>query len=101
MLFMIQCFDKEGALEVRKATRPAHLAYAASAGERLKFGGPMLSDEDEKMPIGSLLLLDAASETAAHLFAENDPYVKAGLFEKVTIKPLLSVLGDWVSDKDG
>ena len=97
MLFMIRCFDKEGCLEIRKATRPAHLAYAASAGARLKFGGPMMASEENQTPVGSLIILDAASETAAHLFADNDPYAKAGLFEKVIIKPVVAVLGEWVT----
>ena len=100
MLFMIQCFDKADSLELRKATRDAHLAYASSAGDRLKFGGPMMADEDNMSPIGSLILLDAASETAARLFAENDPYAKAGLFETVMIKPLVSVLGQWGAPKE-
>lgn len=100
MLFMIQCFDNEDSLEVRKATRNAHLAYASSAGVRLKFAGPMMASEEDMTPIGSLIILDAASETAAYLYAENDPYNKAGLFEKVTIKPVVSVLGEWVAGAD-
>lgn len=100
MLFMIQCFDKEESLEIRKATRKAHLAYASSAGGRLKFGGPMMASEEDMTPVGSLVLLDAASEAAAYLYAENDPYNKAGLFEKVTIKPMLGVLGEWLAGAD-
>lgn len=100
MLFMIQCFDKEDSLDIRKATRKAHLAYAASAGARLKFGGPMMASEEDMTPIGSLILLDAASQTAAQLFTENDPYNKAGLFENVVIKPMLGVLGEWLAQDD-
>lgn len=95
MLFMIQCFDKDGALEIRKATREAHLAYAESAGARLKFAGPMMASEENMSPIGSLIILDAASQGAAQLYADNDPYAKAGLFEKVVIKPTTAVLGEW------
>ena len=100
MLFMIQCFDVEDGLDLRKATREAHLAYAASAGARLKFGGPMMASEEDMTPIGSLILLDAASQAAAQLFTENDPYNKAGLFEKVTIQPMLGVLGEWLAPDD-
>lgn len=100
MLFMIQCFDKEDSLEIRKATRKAHLAYASSAGVRLKFAGPMMASEEDMTPIGSLVLLDAASEAAAYLYAENDPYNKAGLFEKVSINPMLGVLGEWLAGAD-
>ena len=100
MLFMIQCFEKENGLEIRKATREAHLAYASSAGARLKFAGPMLASEEDATPIGSLILLDAASEAAAYLYADNDPYNTAGLFEKILIKPMLGVLGQWLEDHD-
>ena len=43
MKFILIAHDKPGGLEVRKAARPAHLAYLQAAGETIVFGGPMLS----------------------------------------------------------
>lgn len=100
MLFIIRCFDKENSLEVRKANRAVHLKYNKTAGERLKFAGPIMASEEDQTPVGSLIILDAASTTAAELYAENDPYAKAGLFEKVIIKPTVAVMGDWVSKQE-
>lgn len=93
MLFAINAYDKPNGSAIRSTTRAAHLDYLSSAGARLKLAGP-LRDEAEK-PVGSLIIIDAASEMAARLFAKNDPYAMAGLFEKVEIRPFQAVLGAW------
>lgn len=93
MLFVIIALDKPGGHAIRATTRAAHLDYIAGAGDRLKVGGPMRDDEDK--PVGSLLIIDAASETAARLFAQNDPYAQAGLFGQVEIRPFVAVTGRW------
>lgn len=95
MLFIITCTDKKDSLSVRKETRAAHLQYLADAGARIKLAGPRMSPGSDPHPIGSMILLDADSEGAAILFAEHDPYNKAGLFEKVTIDPWTCALGAW------
>ena len=41
---------------------------------------------------GSLVILDLADQSEAEAFAANDPYAKAGLFEKVIIQPWKKVL---------
>ena len=97
MLYAVIAFDKADGHAIRAATRAAHLSYLEGAGERLKLAGPF-RDEQEK-PIGSLIVIEAASETAARLFAENDPYAQAGLFERVEIKPFAALLGRWVALK--
>ena len=96
MLYMILCHDKPGSLKLRMSVRPAHLEYIAAAGERLKLAGPILSAGDEGSPIGSMIIMDAASDGAAMLLADNDPYNKAGLFERVDIHPWKGALGTWL-----
>lgn len=96
MLFMILAHDKDNSVDLRMKHRPAHVDYLKGAGERLKFAGPIMSPGDDPQPIGSLVVLDAASEAAIQLFAENDPYATAGLFEKVEIRHWKGVLGDWI-----
>ena len=99
MIFVITAHDKKDGLELRMATRDAHLAYLRSAEDRLKVAGPILTSGENPKPCGSYVVIDAASEAAVKLFAENDPYAKAGLFDSVTIKPWNPVLGAWVEDK--
>jgi len=98
MLFAVIAFDKAEGHAIRAATRAAHLSYLEGAGERLKLAGP-LRDTEEK-PIGSLIVIEAASETAARLFAENDPYAQAGLFERVEIHPFAALLGRWTTSEE-
>lgn len=86
MLFMFHCVDKAGAAEVRGANRAAHLEYLEANADRLFVAGPLLSDDGAGM-VGSLLLVECADRAAAEAFAAADPYAKAGLFERVEIRP--------------
>ncbi|SDD23066.1 YciI family protein [Kordiimonas lacus] len=96
MLFMILAHDKPDSVDLRMATRSAHLDYIKGAGNRIKVAGPILSPGDDPKPVGSMIVIDAASEGAVRLFAENDPYATAGLFEAVEIKPWKGVTGEWI-----
>ena len=82
MLIALIARDKAGALEIRKANRDAHLAYAAESGI-VSQAGPFLDDAGNMC--GSLLILDVEDMAAAQSFADNDPYAKAGLFESVEL----------------
>ncbi|MFC3124999.1 YciI family protein [Pseudoroseomonas globiformis] len=89
MLFAIQCEDKPDSLDLRMATRPTHLEYLDSQVAAILQGGPVLDAEGK--PCGSLLLVDVADQAAAEAFAAGDPYAKAGLFAKVSIRPFRQV----------
>ncbi len=92
MIFSITALDKPNALELRLATRPAHLEYLDSQVEQIVVGGPMLDAEGK--PCGSQLLIEAADEAAAAAFAAADPYAKAGLFASVSIRAFRPVYKD-------
>lgn len=93
MHFSIVCKDKPGALSLRQANRPDHLAYLEKAGESLCLAGPLLDGDGQ--PQGSLLVVDVADLKAAEAFAANDPYAKAGLFAEVRITAFRPALGGW------
>ena len=95
MIFAITAYDKPDSLDVRLNTRAAHLDYLQSAGDRLKVAGPILTAGEDPKPIGSIVIIDAASEAAVKLFAENDPYAQAGLFQSVDIRPWNPAVGVW------
>ena len=86
MLFALLCTDKAGAADIRAANRATHLEYLAAHEDRIVVAGPLLSDDGAGM-VGSLLILDFADKAEAETFAANDPYAKAGLFERVDIRP--------------
>ena len=92
-LFVVSCIDKPDSLSVRMAARDAHLAYA-NTGEKpvkVKLGGPYL-DGGGNMA-GSLLIVDAPDRSAVDQFLRDDPYVTAGLFESVDIRPYRVTVG--------
>ena len=85
-LFAIICTDKpvEG-LKLRQANRPDHLQWLADLGDVVKAAGPFLDDDGN--PAGSLIIIEAADMAQARNIAAQDPYGKAGVFEKVEIRP--------------
>ncbi len=84
MLFALLCIDKPGSAEIRTRTRPDHVAYLNSLGDKMKLAGPFLDDAGD--PTGSLVVVEAENRAAAEIMAADDPYKKAGLFSSVEIR---------------
>jgi len=91
-LFALICHDKPNSLELRMKNREAHLAYGPASGVKIVLGGPLMSEDGSTMQ-GSLLVIDVPDLEAAKKFSAGDPYVKAGLFESITIRPWRKVIG--------
>ncbi|MDX9998546.1 MAG: YciI family protein [Phenylobacterium sp.] len=90
-LFVAVCIDKPNSLELRMATREAHFAYVRGKQGMMKLGGPFL-DENGQMA-GSLIIFEAEDLQAAKAFSAEDPYTKAGLFERVEVRPWKATFG--------
>ena len=98
MLYAVICEDTENSLKVRLETRPAHvdrLEILKSEG-RLVLAGPhpAVDNEDpgEAGFTGSLIVAEFESLEAAQSWADADPYVAAGVYARVTVKPFKKVL---------
>lgn len=87
-MFSFICTDKPDSLELRMATRPPHVEHLNALNEKgiLKMAGPFLGADGK--PNGSLVIVETATIEDAQALADADPYAKAGLFEKVEVKPL-------------
>jgi len=85
-LFVFHGLDKADGLEVRKATRPAHLAWIETLSPHVKIGGPMLA-EDGQTPVGSMLVIEAETLEAAKALFAVDPYALAGLWQSTSVRP--------------
>ncbi|MGG5809847.1 YciI family protein [Falsiroseomonas sp. CW058] len=92
MLFAIACTDKPASLDLRMANRPAHVEHLKAHEKSLVLVGPVLDPEGR--PCGSLLVVEAADRAAAEAFAAADPYVRAGVFESVVVRPFRTVFKD-------
>nr|WP_221220938.1 YciI family protein [Phenylobacterium haematophilum] len=94
-IFAIHCLDKPASLELRLANREAHLAYAGSFKAHIKLGGPLLNEAGEMA--GSMLIMEFDDIAQARAFSADDPYVKAGLFQRVDITAFKPTLGGFAS----
>lgn len=86
MLFAFLCTDKPGCLQVRLDNRPTHVEWLNRLNDagQLKFAGPFLGEDNKST--GSLVVVVADDLAAAQALAAEDPYAKAGLFEKTEVK---------------
>ncbi|MCW4629453.1 MULTISPECIES: YciI family protein [Marinomonas] len=97
MLYSIIGEDVANSLNARKQARPAHLARLETLQHegRLVLAGPNPAiDSDNPGDAGfsgSVVVAEFASLEEAKAWADADPYVAAGVYERVTVKPFKQV----------
>ncbi|BCX68169.1 MULTISPECIES: YciI family protein [Pseudomonas] len=94
--FAVFATDRPGSLALRQRLRPSHQAHLrASETHRVvvRLGGPTLDDAGAAMN-GTLLVIEAGSLPEVEAFMRDDPYVQAGLFASIQIRPWHWSLGN-------
>jgi uncharacterized protein YciI len=98
MLYAIISQDVADSLEKRLSARPAHLERLTDLQQqgRLILAGPhpAIDSEDPGKDgfTGSLVVAEFDSLIDAQAWADKDPYIAAGVYEKVIVKPFKKVL---------
>lgn len=98
MFYAIMSEDVSNSLEKRKSARADHIARlnALKDAGRLLLAGPHPAtdseDPDAAGMTGSLVVAEFDSLDAAREWADADPYVAAGVYAKVVVKPFKRVL---------
>ncbi|SCW88700.1 MULTISPECIES: YciI family protein [unclassified Pseudomonas] len=98
MLYAIIATDVADSLEKRLANRPAHLErlQQLKAEGRIVLAGPHpavdSNDPGAAGFSGSLIVAEFDSLVAAQAWAEADPFVAAGVYANVVVKPFKQVL---------
>lgn len=98
MWYSIVGEDVEASLSLRAGAREAHLARLRTLAEegRLLIAGPNPSIDAEDPGnagfSGSVVIADFVSLEDARAWAAADPYVAAGVYARVTVKPYKLVL---------
>lgn len=93
MWYVIFSQDVENSLERRLSVREKHLERLAQLQNegRLLVAGPMPAIDSENPGeagfTGSTVIADFASLEAAQTWADNDPYIEAGVYANVIVKP--------------
>ena len=104
MLYSIFAYDNENSLPLRAKARPEHVARLKELYEhnRLVLAGPNPAIDNiepgEAGFSGSLIVADFPSLEAAKTWANADPYVAAGVYKNVEIKPFKQVLPPPIED---
>ena len=91
MHFVLRCLDKPDSVALRQQTRPDHLTHLDGHLEHILSAGALLG-EDGATPVGSLLIVDFPDRSAVDRFLADDPYAKAGLFERIEVTPWRKVV---------
>ncbi len=98
MFYAIVGEDRPDSLDARLAARPAHVERltALQSEGRLLLAGPFPAiDSPDPGPAGftgSLIVAEFASLAAAQEWANDDPYVAAGVYQAVTVRPFKKAL---------
>jgi uncharacterized protein YciI len=98
MLYAILSEDVSNSLERRLNARPAHLARLTRLRDegRLVLAGPHPAiDSNDPGPAGftgSLVVAEFPTLDAAQYWADQDPYLTAGVYARVSVKPFKQVL---------
>jgi uncharacterized protein YciI len=97
MLYSIIGIDVADSLPLRRGARPAHLARLERLQQegRLVLAGPFpaidSSDPGDAGFTGSLIVAEFASLEEARAWADDDPYVAAGVYADVAVRPFRQV----------
>lgn len=97
MLYSIVGTDRENSLQDRLQVRPAHVQRLQALQEqgRLVLAGPYPAIDAEDPGTsgfsGSLIVAEFTSLEKARAWAEADPYVAAGVYSDVVVKPFKQV----------
>lgn len=98
MWYVIEGTDVPGSLPHRLDARPAHLARLNALKDtgRLLLAGPFpaidAADPGEAGFSGSLIVAEFDDLAAAQAWADADPYVEAGVYAHVQVRPFKKVL---------
>ena len=98
MYYAINCRDVADSLARRQAARPEHLKRLEQLKTqgRLLLAGPYPAIDAEDPGAagyrGSLIVAEFESLEAARVWADNDPYVAAGVYADVSVQPFRKVL---------
>ena len=90
MTYLVTCYDKKDSLNLRLSTREKHLKYLNKFKKQIMLAGPIL--DENKNPIGTVLILYFDDLEQVNDFLKNDPYTQVQLFKKISILEFKKVL---------
>ena len=90
MQFLVLAYDGEGKLEKRLEVRPQHLANLPK--DHVICAGGLLTENTGQMK-GSAMVMEFENRASLDEYLRTEPYVVAGVWEKITVEPMNVVIG--------
>lgn len=85
MIYLRICFDTPGAFDLRMKHGDERRAYLRNGAVKILSGGPMCAGDKNDTIIGTFMVIEAESREAIVAYHDNDPFTKAGVFERFFI----------------
>jgi uncharacterized protein YciI len=82
MIYIRVCFDHPGASDLRAKHRSERRAYLESNTVKIIQAGPLCAGDANDTYLGTFMLIEANSREEVVAYHENDPFTKAGIFER-------------------
>lgn len=93
-LFAIIGHDVANSAEQRKITRPEHVTRLKALEDegRLVIAGPTPIKHGEEAISGSIVIAEFATLEAVQAWANDEPYLRDGVYSHVDIKPFIQAI---------
>ena len=88
MQFLLLAYDGENKLAKRLEVRPQHLANLPK--DHVICAGGLLTEEGKMK--GSAMIMDFEDRASLDDYLRTEPYVVAGVWEKITVEPMNVVI---------
>jgi uncharacterized protein YciI len=92
MEYFFYCRDKPDIGDVRWKLAEAHWSFMDHYADSMIARGPTLATDNDEEVTGSVHLVDLPNFAAADVFAFEEPYFKAGIFDKVLVRRWSNIL---------
>ena len=89
MQFLVLAYDGENKLEKRLEVRPQHLANLPK--DHVICAGGLLTENTGQMK-GSAMVMEFENRASLDEYLRTEPYVVAGVWEKITVEPINVVI---------
>ncbi|EHP41102.1 hypothetical protein OR16_21908 [Cupriavidus basilensis OR16] len=83
MSYIIRCYFRPGSAQTRLKIRPAHIRYVISRLPEIVCAGALCGEDQQ--PQGLFLAINCAERAQAGEFIADEPYCRAGLFERIEV----------------
>lgn len=97
MLYVVALQDIPDNADIRTSLLDAHMAHIGQYLDRIRLGGPLLHDAEDRVA-GGILILEAESADEVMEIVRADPYFEAGLWEDVRIHAFKAIINGWHDD---